>query len=171
MPPLSPAQVALHKPQSSSGLGIRLEQQSVRTRGGHTRAVVVGALLPGAFSQSSGALRAGGRVAITPTPTPNPNLWLSRRASSKPRRAHSRSRPASPSGLPSRSRGSGAERRACEARLEGGRAPPASPPSFRTGRAPADRPTDRPTSARQRNLVERGVLAYMRGTTPMLVRL
>ena len=73
MPPLSPAQVALHKPQSSSGLGIRLEQQSVRTRGGHTRAVVVGALLPGAFSQSSGALRAGGRVAITPTPTPNPS--------------------------------------------------------------------------------------------------
>ena len=73
VPPLPPAQVALHKPQSSSGLGIRLEQHSVRTRGGHTRAVVVGALLPGAFSQSSGALRAGGRVAITPTPNPNPN--------------------------------------------------------------------------------------------------
>ena len=37
--------VELHKPQSSSGLGIRLEQLPVRTRDGHARAVVVSALV------------------------------------------------------------------------------------------------------------------------------
>jgi hypothetical protein len=60
--------LALHKPQSSSGLGIRLEERPVRARdgNGNVRAVVVGALLPGALSQSSRALRAGDRVAITP---------------------------------------------------------------------------------------------------------